>query len=79
MYLKCAWIAWKWNRVLLCVNFEALELVGPNKRVLCGTLIHGFFTLGLLYQSGAAYVLKHWQWIDLAIAVPLVFYIAYYW
>lgn len=60
-------------------NVMSLELVGPNKRVLCGTLIHGFFTLGLLYQSGAAYVLKHWQWIDLAIAVPLVFYIAYYW
>ena len=57
----------------------ALELVGPNKRVLAGTLIHAFFTLGLLYQSGAAYFLKHWQWIDLAIAAPLVFYIAYFW
>ncbi|XP_048727164.2 organic cation transporter protein-like isoform X1 [Ostrea edulis] len=60
-------------------NVMSLELVGPNKRVLCGTLIHGFFTLGLLYQSGAAYFIKHWKWIDLAIAVPLVFYIAYYW
>ncbi|XP_022286350.2 organic cation transporter protein-like [Crassostrea virginica] len=60
-------------------NVMALELVGPNKRVLAGTLIHAFFTLGLLYQSGAAYFLKHWQWIDLAIAAPLVFYIAYFW
>ncbi|XP_061175966.1 organic cation transporter protein-like [Saccostrea echinata] len=60
-------------------NVMSLELVGPNKRVFCGTLIHGFFTIGLLYQSGAAYFIKHWQWIDLAIAAPLVFYIAFYW
>ncbi|XP_052805503.1 organic cation transporter protein-like isoform X2 [Mya arenaria] len=65
--------------VFICSCVLGLELVGPNKRVWAGILIHGFFTTGLIYLSGAAWIFKHWQFIQLAAAIPCAFYLSYWW
>ncbi|KAK3098129.1 hypothetical protein FSP39_016424 [Pinctada imbricata] len=54
-------------------------MVGPSKRVWAGVVIHAFFAIGLVYLSAVGYFLRDWQHIDIAIAVPCVFYLLYWW
>ncbi|WAR04984.1 ORCT-like protein [Mya arenaria] len=49
--------------VFICSCVLGLELVGPNKRVWAGILIHGFFTTGLIYLSGAALLDESPRWL----------------
>ncbi|XP_048771493.2 organic cation transporter protein-like [Ostrea edulis] len=56
-----------------------LEMVGPSKRVWAGIIIHAFFAIGLLYLAGAGYFLRDGQYISIAVAVPCVFYLTYWW
>lgn len=56
-----------------------LEVVGPTKRVWAGVVIHGFFTIGLCYLSGVAWLLKHWSYIQIAVAAPCALYLSYWW
>lgn len=64
--------------ILICYSI-GMEMVGPSMRLWTGTLIHAFFTLGLVILSGIAYVLRDWRNLELAIAVPNVVYLTYYW
>ncbi|XP_069129239.1 organic cation transporter protein-like isoform X2 [Argopecten irradians] len=56
-----------------------LELVGPSKRSFTGTLTNHFFALGIMALSGMAYFIRHWKHLELACAVPCVFFLFYYW
>ena len=56
-----------------------VEFVGPSKRVLTGIPIHMFFTVGLLYLAGVGALVRDWQYLQLAVGIPSVFYIVYWW
>jgi len=38
-----------------------------------------FFAVGAIYLSGVSYIARDWRWINLACAIPCVFYITYWW
>ncbi|XP_033740119.1 organic cation transporter protein-like [Pecten maximus] len=57
----------------------SVEMVGPSKRGVAGIPIHMFFATGLCYLSGAGYFLRNWQYIQLAVGIPCVFYLFYWW
>ncbi|KAJ8315587.1 hypothetical protein KUTeg_007737, partial [Tegillarca granosa] len=59
--------------VVCCVL--GLELVGPTKRVWVGLVIQGFFATGLVYLAGIGYFVQQWQYIDIAVAIPCIFYL----
>ncbi|OWF47020.1 Organic cation transporter protein [Mizuhopecten yessoensis] len=63
--------------MVCCVH--GLELVGPSKRIWAGIVIHIFFAIGLVYLAGVGYLLRHWKWIQLAVAIPCSFYMLYWW
>lgn len=63
--------------VVCCVL--GLELVGPTKRVWVGLVIQGFFATGLVYLAGIGYFVQQWQYIDIAVAIPCIFYLVYWW
>lgn len=65
--------------VFMCCCVLGLEVVGPTKRVWAGVIIHGFFTIGLCYLSGVAWLFKHWSYIQIAVAAPCAFYLTYWW
>ncbi|XP_069101118.1 organic cation transporter protein-like [Argopecten irradians] len=63
--------------MVCCVH--GLELVGPNKRIWAGIVIHIFFAIGLCYLAGVGFLLRHWKWIQLAVAIPCSIYMFYWW
>ncbi|XP_022110856.1 organic cation transporter protein-like [Acanthaster planci] len=50
------------------------EFVGPNRRVLVGIAMHGFFAAGLLLLSLFAYLIRDWRYLQLAIGAPAILY-----
>ncbi|XP_060079708.1 organic cation transporter protein-like [Ylistrum balloti] len=63
--------------ILVCVM--GIELTGPSKRMWAGVLIHLFFPVGLLYLTGAGFILRNWKTIQLVVAVPCVVHVCLYW
>lgn len=56
-----------------------VEFVGPSKRVMTGIPIHMFFAVGLVYLAGVGALVRHWQYLQLAVAVPCIVYVFYWW
>lgn len=56
-----------------------VEFVGPSKRVMTGIPIHMFFAVGLVYLAGVGALVRHWQYLQLAVAVPCIAYVFYWW
>ncbi|XP_069136069.1 organic cation transporter protein-like [Argopecten irradians] len=63
--------------ILVCVM--GIELTGPRKRMWAGVLIHFFFPIGLMYLTGAGFILRNWKTIQLVVAVPCAVHICLYW
>lgn len=57
----------------------SVEFVGPSKRVMTGIPIHMFFAVGLVYLAGVGALVRHWQYLQLAVAVPCIVYVFYWW
>ena len=55
-----------------------IELVGPNKRTLCGILIEFVFVAGELYLALVAQQLRDWRKIQLACTLPCLVFFLYY-
>ena len=55
-----------------------IELVGPNKRTLCGILIEFVFVMGELYLALVAWQFRDWRKIQLACALPCLLFFSYY-
>lgn len=66
---------------LVWCNFllTGVEFVGPSKRVMTGIPIHMFFAVGLVYLAGVGALVRHWQYLQLAVAVPCIVYVFYWW
>ena len=54
-----------------------IELVGPNKRTLCGILIDFVYVVGALYLALVAWQLRDWRKIQLACALPCLLFFSY--
>jgi len=55
-----------------------IELVGPNKRTLCGILIEFVFVAGELYLALVAWQLRDWRKVQLACVLPCLAFFSYY-
>merc|ERR1719342_167204 len=55
-----------------------LELVGASKRVICGIIIQIFFVIGMLYLAFVAWIFRRWRQIQLAIILPGIIFLTYY-
>ena len=56
-----------------------LELVSVEKRQLSGTLILLVFAFGTYILLILAFLIRDWRWLQLAVAVPMVVFITYWW
>ncbi|XP_064606577.1 organic cation transporter protein-like [Liolophura sinensis] len=56
-----------------------IELVGPSKRMWTGMFIEVFWAIGEAILVLLAYFIRNWQYLQLAISVPSVLYISYWW
>uniref|UniRef100_A0A5S6QYI4 MFS domain-containing protein n=1 Tax=Trichuris muris TaxID=70415 RepID=A0A5S6QYI4_TRIMR len=55
------------------------ELVGPKQRVLAGVGAGVFFSLGQVCLGSLAYLFDRYDFLQLAISLPAVFFCSYYW
>nr|XP_022333445.1 organic cation transporter protein-like [Crassostrea virginica] len=56
-----------------------MELVGPSKRLFSGTMILEVFVFGEFLLVFFAYFIRDWKWLQLALAIPMVSTICYWW
>lgn len=56
-----------------------LELVGPSKRLVAGIGCQFFFATGYLLTALAAYLIRDWQYLQIAISLPGLCFVAYWW
>ncbi|KAK9678949.1 Sugar transporter [Popillia japonica] len=62
-----------------CCFILGVELVGPNKRVLAGTIICYCFAIGEVITAGLAWWIQSWRPLLLTVYSPLFLFISYYW
>lgn len=56
-----------------------VELVGPTKRVLSGTIISSCYAVGEIFVAGVAWWLKDWRPMLLVIYIPPLLLFLYFW
>ncbi|XP_052807934.1 organic cation transporter protein-like [Mya arenaria] len=61
------------------ITIHSMEMVGPEKRLWTGMLVEIFFPIGTCFLALMAYLIRSWQWTNLAIAIPMVFYLSFWW
>ena len=57
----------------------AMELFPTEERTFAGTAVEFFWALGYMVLCPIAYGLRNWRHLQLAISVPLVLTISFYW
>ncbi|XP_076278344.1 organic cation transporter [Lasioglossum baleicum] len=65
--------------VFLVAYVIALEMVGPRKRLVAGVGCQLFFTTGYILLDGFAYVIRDWRMLQIAITVPSIVFLLYWW
>ncbi|XP_008215741.1 organic cation transporter protein [Nasonia vitripennis] len=65
--------------VFLVAYVIALEMVGPQKRLIAGVGCQLFFTAGYIMIAGFAYYITDWRMLQLALTVPSVAFLLYWW
>ena len=60
-------------------TISGMELVGPSKRKWTGNIIQVVLTCGQLYLVLMVYLIRDWTYFQLAVALPLVLFLPYYW
>ncbi|XP_037673576.1 solute carrier family 22 member 1 [Choloepus didactylus] len=55
------------------------EFVGSGYRRTVAILYQMAFTVGLVLLSGVAYAIPHWRWLQLAVSLPTLLCLLYYW
>lgn len=56
-----------------------MEMVGPSKRLFSGTLILEVYVFGEFLLVFFAYFIRDWRWLQLALGVPMVSAVCYWW
>ncbi|XP_066583217.1 organic cation transporter protein isoform X2 [Prorops nasuta] len=65
--------------VFLVAYVIALEMVGPKKRLVAGVGCQLFFTAGYIMTAGFAYMITDWRMLQVAITVPSIAFLLYWW
>ncbi|XP_018332150.1 organic cation transporter protein isoform X2 [Agrilus planipennis] len=65
--------------VFLVAYVIALEMVGPTKRMVAGTVCQMFFSTGYMLTAAFAYYITDWRNLQIALTVPGVFFLCYWW
>ncbi|XP_056150935.1 solute carrier family 22 member 2-like [Lampris incognitus] len=55
------------------------ELVGVEYRRTVGVIYQMFFSVGILLLPLLAYFITDWRWLQVAITVPYILFLSYYW
>lgn len=58
---------------------EAIELIGPAHRLTSLLMYQMAFPVGECFLALAAYHLRHWDILQMALAVPVILLLPYYW
>lgn len=56
-----------------------MEMVGPEKRLFAGVVCQCFFTTGYILTAFFAYFVKDWQMLQIAISLPGLLFLCYWW
>ncbi|XP_073978691.1 organic cation transporter protein-like isoform X2 [Rhodnius prolixus] len=65
--------------VFLVAYVIAMELVGPKRRMFAGVAFQLFFTAGFLVTAGAAYFIRDWRFLQIALTLPGIIFFTYWW
>ncbi|XP_017009318.2 organic cation transporter-like protein [Drosophila takahashii] len=65
--------------VFLVAYVVAMEMVGPDKRLYAGIFVMMFFSVGFMLTAGFAYFVHDWRWLQIALTLPGVIFMCYYW
>lgn len=65
--------------VFLVAYVLAMEMVGPSSRLFAGVAVMGFFTFGYILDAGFAYYFTDWRMFQIAITLPGLIFMCYYW
>ncbi|XP_069171909.1 organic cation transporter protein isoform X2 [Procambarus clarkii] len=65
--------------VFLVAYVMGMELVGKRRRVLVGVLAQAFYTIGFFTAAALAYMISSWRWLQVAMTLPALLFIPYYW
>ncbi|XP_066295477.1 organic cation transporter protein-like [Branchiostoma lanceolatum] len=65
--------------VIIVTAVTAAEFVGPSERVKVGVLRPVFYAVGGMIMAGVAYGIRDWRKLQLALSLPNLLYIPYYW
>ncbi len=61
------------------MKFLAMEMVGPSQRTFVGVVCQLFFTAGYLVTAVMAYLISDWKILQIALSVPGLVFLSYYW
>ncbi|CRK91510.1 CLUMA_CG005171, isoform A [Clunio marinus] len=65
--------------VFLVAYCLSLEMVGKESRMVAGVTFMMFFSSGYMLMGGFAYFLPDWRWFQVAITLPGVIFLFYWW
>lgn len=65
--------------VFLVSYVLAMEMVGPSYRLFAGVAVMMFFSFGFILTAGFAYVFTDWREFQIAITLPGLLFMCYYW
>ncbi|XP_058804844.1 organic cation transporter protein isoform X2 [Phymastichus coffea] len=65
--------------VFLVAYVIALEMVGPQKRLIAGIGCQLFFTAGYIMTAGFACYITDWRTLQIALTLPSVAFLLYWW
>jgi len=66
--------------VFLVAYVLAMEMVGPQYRVVAGTLCQYYYTAGYIFMSAVAYGLNQdWQSLQIVLSAPCILFLSYWW
>ncbi len=57
----------------------AIEIFSPKFRTFAGVIMEIFWAAGIVLLGFAAYFIKHWRYIQLAVSLPSLVTILYIW
>ena len=67
-------------QVFLVSYVLAMEMVGPDYRVVAGTLCQFYYTFGFFLMALVAYFLNdNWQALQIALTLPTLAFLSYWW
>ena len=68
-----------YDQQTLMLNIPGTELVGPSYRLYAGFLVQSAYSIGFMTLAIIAYLIRDWRYIELAITLPVVLFVPYYW